>query len=49
LIAKTRAALFEQLEATVKQLHPYDVPEVIGMPIIMGSNEFLTWINVETA
>ena len=49
LIAKTRTSLFEQLETTVKQLHPYDVPEVIGTPIIMGSNKFLTWINVETA
>ena len=48
LIAKTRVALFDQLETIVKQIHPYDVPEVIGMPIVAGSNDYLTWINVET-
>ena len=48
LIAKTRAALFDRLATTVKRLHPYDVPEVIAMPIIAGSNEYLAWIDMET-
>ena len=48
LIAKTRTALFDRLATTVKRIHPYDVPEVITMPIVAGSNEYLTWIDVET-
>ena len=48
LIAKTRTALFDRLATTVKRIHPYDVPEVIAMPIVAGSNEYLTWIDVET-
>lgn len=48
LIAKTRAALFDRLATTVKRVHPYDVPEVIAMPIVAGSNEYLAWIDMET-
>lgn len=49
LIAKTRSGLFDRLAATVKRVHPYDVPEVIAIPIVAGSNEYLAWIDVETS
>ena len=49
LLAKTRSSLFETLAVTVKRIHPYDVPEVIAMPIVAGSDEYLAWINEETA
>jgi len=49
LIAKTRGDLFNRLATSVKQIHPYDVPEVIAVPIIAGSNEYLAWIDTETA
>jgi periplasmic divalent cation tolerance protein len=48
LIAKTKASLFDALATAVKNHHPYDVPEVIAMPIISGSKEYLTWIATET-
>jgi periplasmic divalent cation tolerance protein len=48
LIAKTRTALFDRLATTVKRIHPYEVPEVIAMPIVSGSNEYLAWIDLET-
>jgi periplasmic divalent cation tolerance protein len=48
LIAKTRTALFDKLATTIKRIHPYDVPEVVAMPIIAGSNEYLAWIDDET-
>lgn len=48
LIAKTKATLFDTLATTVKNHHPYDVPEVIAMPIVSGSTEYLTWIDTET-
>jgi periplasmic divalent cation tolerance protein len=49
LIAKTRTTLFDKLATAIKRIHPYDVPEVVAMPIIAGSNEYLAWINDETS
>ena len=49
LIVKSRAALFEnQLVPAVQQLHPYDVPEIIAVPIMMGSQSYLDWIEEVT-
>lgn len=48
LIAKTRSALFDRLATTVKRVHPYEVPEVIALPILAGSNEYLAWIDTVT-
>jgi len=48
LIAKTRSGSFDQLASAVKKAHPYDVPEIIALPIVAGSNEYLTWIDEET-
>jgi periplasmic divalent cation tolerance protein len=45
LIVKSRADLFEnELIPAVKAVHPYDVPEIIALPIIMGSGDYLAWI-----
>ncbi len=49
LIAKSRSTLFERLATTVKRVHPYDVPEVIALPILAGSNEYLAWIDSVTS
>ncbi len=48
MILKTKKELFKQIEKRVKALHSYDVPEVISMPIIEGSNKYLSWLNSET-
>ncbi len=45
LIIKSRKDRFEKLEKAVKNLHPYSVPEIIAMPIILGSGDYLNWIN----
>lgn len=45
LICKSRLALMEQLVARVKALHSYSVPEVIALPIIAGSREYLDWLH----
>lgn len=50
LMIKTRADLFEtKLAPLVQQVHPYDVPEIIALPIVMGSKAYLDWINETTA
>lgn len=49
MIVKTRANLFErEFIDAVKSVHPYDVPEIIALPIIMGSKSYLDWIGAET-
>lgn len=45
---KSREALFENLERRVRQLHPYEVPEVIALPVVRGLEEYLKWVTVET-
>jgi periplasmic divalent cation tolerance protein len=49
LIVKTRADLFEeQLVPAVQALHPYEVPEIIALPVVMGAPGYLKWIDEET-
>lgn len=48
LIVKTKQSLFETLSDTVTQNHPYDVPEVIALPIVTGLKEYLSWMDEET-
>jgi periplasmic divalent cation tolerance protein len=48
LICKSRLPLMEQLVERVKSLHSYSVPEVIALPIIAGSREYLDWVKDAT-
>lgn len=48
LMVKTRRELFEQLVPAVEALHPYDLPEIIALPILVGSQRYLEWIDTET-
>ena len=49
LIIKTRAARYPEVEATIRQLHPYELPEVIAVPVTQGLPDFLQWVAEETA
>jgi periplasmic divalent cation tolerance protein len=49
LLMKTRAERFDALSRRVKELHSYEVPEVIAMPIMVGNPDYLAWINESTA
>ncbi|PON70502.1 Divalent ion tolerance protein [Trema orientale] len=48
LIIKTRQSLLEALTKHVEENHPYDVPEVIALPINGGSTPYLEWIKNST-
>ena len=48
VVLKTQRALFEPLRARIVQLHPYEVPEVIALPIAEGHQPYLDWIASET-
>lgn len=47
-LIKTRASLFKKVESAIKKLHPYETPEIIAVPIIKGSREYLKWLVNET-
>jgi periplasmic divalent cation tolerance protein len=49
LIAKTQRHLFGSLESRVKELHSYTVPEIIALPVVQGSKEYLDWLREVTA
>jgi periplasmic divalent cation tolerance protein len=48
LVLKTAASRWPQLETRLRALHPYEVPEIIALPIVAGSAEYLAWIDMET-
>jgi periplasmic divalent cation tolerance protein len=48
LVIKTRASLFAALQARVRQLHPYQVPEIVAVPIRDGLPQYLKWIGDST-
>ncbi|MEE8449703.1 MAG: divalent-cation tolerance protein CutA [Thermodesulfobacteriota bacterium] len=45
LLMKTKRTLYEKLETRLKQLHSYQTPEVIALPVIFGSPEYLKWVS----
>ncbi len=44
LVIKTTAAAFDEVHAAIKQLHSYELPECVMLPIESGSQEYLEWI-----
>lgn len=48
MVVKTRKGLFSAVSGKVKELHSYDVPEIIALPIIDGSPEYLNWLTEST-
>lgn len=48
LFAKTKAKLVGKIIKRVKELHSYDIPCIISLPIEKGLPEFLKWIEKET-
>ncbi len=45
LLAKTTRAKFEELEREVRALHSFDTPEIIAVPVTVGSTAYLEWLN----
>ena len=45
LLAKSRQGLLDDLVRRVQALHSYDVPEVIALPLVGGSEDYLRWID----
>jgi periplasmic divalent cation tolerance protein len=49
LVVKTRIELVDEIIRLVKEVHSYDVPEIIAIPIIGGNPDYLEWVDGEVA
>jgi periplasmic divalent cation tolerance protein len=49
VVIKTRQALYAAVEAAVRAAHPYELPEIIAVPVIHGLPGYIDWISSETA
>jgi periplasmic divalent cation tolerance protein len=48
LVIKTTAGLLDRLGAELRKLHSYELPEIVALPIVAGSLDYLGWIGEET-
>jgi periplasmic divalent cation tolerance protein len=46
---KTGASKYKRLEKVLRENHPYDVPEIIALPVEKGSEDYFKWIMMSTA
>src|SRR5262252_7469612 len=49
VLFKTRQEHFERLKSRILELHPYEVPEVLAIPVEQGYQAYLDWLASETA
>jgi len=49
LLIKTRRDIFETLRAELSRIHAYEIPEIIALPVVDGSESYLSWIDRELA
>jgi periplasmic divalent cation tolerance protein len=49
LLIKTTVARLAELEMRLRAMHPYEVPEIIALPVIGGSADYLAWVARETS
>jgi periplasmic divalent cation tolerance protein len=49
LLIKTTRAAYPQLESALRKLHPYEVPEIIALPVDAGLPDYLNWVAQETS
>ena len=49
LTIKTRASLYSQVETAIRELHGYELPEIVAVPITDGYGPYIGWLHDETA
>ena len=47
LVIKSRRDLFDRLQEELRRMHSYDVPEVVAVPVVDGSADYLKWLDRE--
>jgi len=48
VVVKTRTALYSKVEDAIREIHPYDTPEIIAIPVVDGDARYLAWLREET-
>jgi periplasmic divalent cation tolerance protein len=48
LLIKTTRAAYPRLESALRELHPYELPEIIALPVSAGLPEYLNWVAEQT-
>lgn len=48
LLIKTTQTAYPRLEQLIRAAHPYELPEIIAVPVNTGLSEYLAWVNQET-
>jgi periplasmic divalent cation tolerance protein len=46
-VIKSTADLYEALERAIQEVHPYEVPEILAVPVLKGSQGYLDWLRGE--
>lgn len=46
---KTTGGRYQELDAKIRELHSYDTPEILAVPVVSGSKEYLRWIANEVS
>jgi periplasmic divalent cation tolerance protein len=49
VLIKTRAERYAEVEAAIRALHPYELPEIVAVPAVRGLEEYLQWVSDETS
>jgi periplasmic divalent cation tolerance protein len=49
LLMKTTTERFEELARLVRDLHSYEVPQIVAVPLVAGTDDYLDWIRRETS
>jgi periplasmic divalent cation tolerance protein len=49
LFIKTRKARFDEVQRWLNENHPYDVPEMLALPVEAGNKEYVDWLHEETS
>jgi periplasmic divalent cation tolerance protein len=48
MLIKTRAELFSAVQAAICSGHPYELPEIVAVPVTAGLGEYLSWVRAQT-
>jgi len=46
-IIKSKKSLYSKIETVIKKMHPYQIPEILALPVLEGSKDYLKWLDNE--
>lgn len=49
LTIKTRATLYDKVEAAIREFHEYELPEIVAVPVVDGYGPYIGWLHDETS